>query len=341
MKAIKTGLVKTVVYFAVMMFALIMVFLLSIATGTADMTVKTVLDVLTGNIPEHSKFALIIYKIRLPRVCATILGGSAIAVSGLLLQTFFSNPIVEPYILGITSGSSLFVALILLGGFTLGMAYVTPLVLFIGAFLGAMTVMTVVIFAARRTKSILTLLIIGIMAGYICSSATNILTAFAEKEAIANFSMWTMGSFAGFTMSNIQLLATIVVPFLGMSYLLSKNLNALKLGDRYAISMGVNVRFLRYAIIFISSVLTAAVTAFAGPVSFIGLAVPHICRIIFFTSDTRVLIPASILGGALMLSLCDFIARNVIAPVELPLGAITSIIGAPIVVYLLVSRRSK
>lgn len=321
--------------------ALITVFLLNVGLGSADIEIKTIADIILGKTAGNDTFTLIIKKVRLPRAYATIVGGAAISVSGLLLQTFFMNPIVEPYILGVTSGSSLFIALVFLGGFTMGMPYVTPYMLFAGSFTGAMLVMCFIMFTAKKTKNILTLLIVGMMAGYICSSATSILAAFAEREAIANFSMWTMGSFAGFTMGNVEILFLLVAPFLFLSFLLSKQLNALGMGERYAESMGVNVRRIRYLIILFSSVLTAAVTAFAGPVSFIGLAVPHICRIIFYTSDAKILIPASVLGGGLMLGFCDLVARNIMSPVELPLGAITALIGAPVVVYLLASRSEK
>lgn len=327
--------------FMLMTAALITIFLLNVGLGSADIDIKTITDIILGKTASNDTFTLIIKKVRLPRAYATILGGAAISVSGLLLQTFFMNPVVEPYILGVTSGSSLFIALVFLGGFTMGLPYITPVMLFAGAFAGAMLVMCFIMFAARKTKSILTLLIIGMMAGYVCSAGTSILSAFAEREAIANFSMWTMGSFAGFTIENVKVLFVIVVPFLFFSFLLSKQLNALSMGDRYAESMGVNVKGIRYLIILISSVLTAAVTAFAGPVSFIGLAVPHICRIIFYTSDTKILIPASVVGGGLMLGFCDLVARNIMSPVELPLGAITSVIGAPVVVYLLASRSEK
>lgn len=317
---------------------LLLLFLLNVGIGSADISVKDIFRVLFGDMDASDSKYLIIRKIRLPRALASIAGGGALAVAGFLLQTFFSNPIVEPYVLGISSGSSLFVGLVFLGGFTFGVKQVTPAFLFLGAFTGAMLVMVIVVLAARKVKSIVTLLIIGMMAGYVCSAATSLLTAFAEKEKLKMFTMWTMGSFAGFTWSQIGALYVIVLPMIVLSFCMAKPLNALNMGDRYAESMGIHVKGVRYALIVVSSILTAAVTAFAGPISFIGLAVPHICRILFHTSDSRVMIPATALGGGVMAGICDFTARNIMSPVELPLGAITAVIGAPIVVYLLTRR---
>jgi len=224
---------------------------------------------------------------------------------------------------------------------TCGSGYrITPVFMFIGAFTGAAVIMLIVIFAAVKVKNIITLLIIGLMAGYLCSATVNILSSFAERERIAHYAIWNMGSFAGITWMHLKIMYSIVGPMLVCSFLMAKPLNALSMGDMYAKSMGINVKATRYGLIFLSSILTAAVTAFAGPISFIGLAVPHICRIVFRSSDSRILIPGAILGGALMASLCDFTARNLLSPIELPLGAITAVIGAPILVFLL-TRKEK
>lgn len=329
---------RTLFLFLLLGACLLIIFLLNVGIGSADISLKDIWEIFFGDVNELDTKSLIVRRIRLPRAFASIAGGAALAISGFLLQTFFSNPIVEPYVLGISSGSSLFVGLVFLGGFTFGVSTVTPIFLFIGAFIGAMLVMMIVLFASRKVKSIITLLIIGMMAGYVCSAATSILTAFAEKENVKTFTMWTMGSFSGFTWSQIAILYVIVCPMLFLSFCMAKPLNALTMGDKYAESMGIHVKRVRYALILISSILTAAVTAFAGPISFIGLAVPHICRILFHSSDSRILIPAAALGGGLMAGVCDFVARNILSPVELPLGAITSIIGAPIVVYLLTKK---
>jgi iron complex transport system permease protein len=259
-------------------------------------------------------------------------------VAWLLLQTFFNNPIVEPYVLGISSGSMLFVGITMLAGVRLGVMNMSPGVMAAGAFAGAMLVMCLVMFASRKVRSMITLLIIGLMFGYVSGAGVSILSAFAEKEQIARFHLWSMGSFAGFSPRNVRTLYVVAAPCLAASLLLAKPLNALGLGETYAASMGINVRASRTAIIILSSILTAITVAFAGPVSFIGLAVPHIMRVLFRTSNNRILMPACILGGAIMAGFCDFIARTIISPVELPLGAITAVIGAPIVVALLLGK---
>lgn len=325
-------------FFLALAAGLLLVFLLNVGVGTADISVSDIFQILSGQTDASDTKYLILMRIRFPRALASLACGAALAVAGFLLQTFFSNPIVEPYVLGISSGSSLFVGLVFLGGFTFGARRITPMFLFAGAFTGAMVVMAIVILAARKVRSIITLLIIGMMAGYVCSAATSLLTSFAEKEKIQMFTMWSMGSFSGFTWDQIGVMYAIVAPMIFVSFCLAKPLNALNMGDKYADSMGINVKYVRYALILISSVLTAATTAFAGPISFIGLAVPHICRIIFHTSDSRLLIPAVTLGGGLMAGVCDFAAKNVLAPIDLPLSAITAIIGAPLVVYLLTRR---
>ncbi|MDR0818362.1 MAG: iron ABC transporter permease [Oscillospiraceae bacterium] len=330
----------TAMWFIIFAAGVALIFLFNVGMGSADITVPEILRIVFGGADQSETGYLIIQRIRLPRALAGMCGGAALAIAGFLLQTYFSNPIVEPYVLGISSGSSLFVGLVMLGGITFGFQRITPIFLFIGAFIGAAAIMLIILFAAVRVKNIITLLIVGLMAGYVCGAATSILSTFAEREQLANFTMWSMGSFAGFTWLHLKIMYAIVCPMLLLSFLMAKPLNALNMGDKYAQSMGINVKVARYSLIFISSVLTAAVTAFAGPVSFIGLAVPHICRIIFHTSDSRILIPGAILGGAFMASLCDFAARNILSPADLPLGAVTAVIGAPIVVFLL-TRKEK
>lgn len=327
------------ILFLVGLISLVIVFFLNIMLGSVEITLSEIVRCIVDPASVERSHYSIIANIRLPRTLAALAGGACLATSGILLQVFFSNPIVEPYILGISSGSTLFLGIVILGGYTFGMGTMSSLGLFTGAFIGAMLVMIVVIFASQKVKSITTLLIIGMMMGYVCSAATSVLTVLADHEKIAAFSIWTMGSFSGFTWDHVKILYTISIPFLFLAFLMSKPLNAMLLGEKYAQSMGISIRPFRFLMVLVSSVLTAVVTAFAGSISFVGLAVPHITRSLFKTSDNRIIIPASCILGAVMAGVCDMGARLVLSPTELPLGAMTSIIGAPIVVYLLVHNR--
>lgn len=325
-----------------LLFAVTMtVILLSIMLGSVRIKPWDILRILLGWEMENDMYRSILINIRIPRVLAAISGGICLSISGLLLQIFFHNPIVEPYVLGISSGASLFVGFVVLGGYTFGMTTVTPTLLFIGAFLGAMLVMMAVVIAAKRVKNTSTLLIIGIMAGFICSAITSILISFADKEKIAGFVMWTMGSYSGFSWDKIKLLYLISGPIIIVTFFISKPLNAMLMGENYATTMGLNTKSFRILIIIFASILTAVVTAFAGPISFIGLAVPHMTRLIFRVSDNKILIPGVILLGTLLSSICDLCARMLLSPVELPLSAITSLIGAPIIVYLLTRKKNE
>ena len=335
---VKTKRTRCAALFIVGIVLLVITFILNIGLGSVQIGLDEIIAALSkGDVSKAH--ASIIMNIRLPRTLAAMMSGACLAAAGLLLQIFFSNPIVEPYILGISSGANLFVGIVVLGGFTFGFASVSSTGMFIGSFIGAMVVMTAVIFASQKVRSITTLLIVGLMFGYVCSAATSVLTALADRDKIAHFTMWTMGSFAGFKWADVRLLCIVAVPFLIAAFLMSKPLNAMLLGEGYARSMGVAIKPFRFLMVLVSSVLTAVVTAFAGPVSFIGLAVPHIVRISYKTSDNRVVIPAACIYGGVMAGLCDLIARVILSPAELPVGAVTSIIGAPLVVFLLVRRK--
>ncbi len=333
----RTG--RYILLFMIGLVSMFAVFFLNIILGSVDISFSEIMkSFFHPEMVERSHYSIIM-NIRLPRTMAALAGGACLATSGILLQVFFNNPIVEPYILGISSGSTLFLGIVILGGYTFGMTTITSLGLFVGAFIGAMLVMLLVIFASQKVKSITTLLIIGMMMGYVCSAGTSVLTVLADREKIAAFSIWTMGSFSGFTWSHVKILYIVSLPFLFFAFLMSKPLNAMLLGEKYAQSMGISIRPFRFLMVLVSSVLTAVITAFAGSVSFVGLAVPHIVRSLFKTSDNRIVIPAVCIYGAVMSGLCDMGARLLLSPTELPLGAMTSIIGAPIVIYLLVRTR--
>ncbi|MGO0883670.1 FecCD family ABC transporter permease [Clostridioides difficile] len=340
MDFINKNRMKNTTIFITLILGVILTFFICVAFGSVKIEFKEIIDVVLRGIDstEHYK---IIYNIRIPRVLATMVGGACLAVSGILLQIFFKNPIVEPYILGVSSGATLSVALMILGGYTLGFESINSMSIFIAAFAGALIVMSIVILFASKVKNITTLLVIGIMTGYVCSGITNILQSFAANEKLKEFTMWSMGSFSGFTWEKVKILMIVGILGLLMSIFIIKPLNAFLLGEEYAKSIGVNTKFFRFLVVFISSILAAIVSAFAGPIGFIGLAVPQISKLIFRTSDNRVLIPVVILLGSIVTALCDLVSRVILSPIELPISAITSLLGAPIVIMLLMKRKDR
>ncbi|MDD2212123.1 MAG: iron ABC transporter permease [Desulfitobacteriaceae bacterium] len=336
-----SGCFRSKIPFLLVLFGLLLIlfFILNIMIGSVMIPWKDLCKVLMhqGNDPVYNS---IIWDIRLPRALAAIFGGAALAVSGLLLQVFFRNPIVDPYVLGVSSGATLIVAILMLAGYTFGIMMISPFLLSGAALAGALGVVMLIVAISARVKQLVTLLVIGLMIGYLCSACSNILIAFAEKENLHNFVLWTLGSFSGFSWDEVGILTAAGTVLLGASYLLCKPLNALLLGEDYAQSMGVNIKKLRIFIVLISSALTALITAFAGPVAFIGLAGPHLARLTLGTSENKILIPATILLGAMITTFCDFLARMAFSPIELPISAVTSFIGAPIVIALLMKRRT-
>lgn len=282
----------------------------------------------------------ILSRMRFPRVLAAMGGGAALAVAGLLLQVLFNNPMADPYVLGVSSGARLFVGLVILGGATLGFAHGSPWLLFGAAALGSLLTMLLVLAFAARLRNVTTLLIVGIMIGYLCGALVGVLIVFSDDTEVANFTRWTMGSFGSLGWAQTRVLLLVSLLFTLLACLLSKPLNVMLLGESYARSMGIDVRAVRLAAVLIAGVLTAVVTAFAGLISFVGMSVPHLARLLQRTADNRVLLPTCALLGALLCVICDLIARTVIAPQELALGTVTSFIGVPLVLYLLLRRRT-
>lgn len=329
---------KPVVGFLILGFITAAMVVLNIGIGSVSFKVSQIWQAIL-NPNDASTMTDIIWKIRIPRAIAAVLGGAYLAVSGLLLQVYFRNPIVGPFILGITHGATVMVSFVMLTTLTVGMTVLSPFMTTLAALAGAYGVMSIVVFVAYRVKNGITLLIVGLMMGYLCHAVTSILKALAEKEKIKGFVLWQLGSFSGFKWSEITVLLLFGGMILVLIYLLSKPLNAFLLGENYAASMGVNIRRFRILILLSACALAGMITSAAGPVAFVGLAVPHMSRLIFRTSDNRILIPGACLVGALITSLCDLIARMLLSPVELPLSAITAFFGAPIVIGLLVKRR--
>ena len=311
---------------------------LNMGTGSVSYSPSAILSAIF-NPDTTSTMGAIIWKIRIPRAIAAVLGGAYLAVSGLLLQVYFRNPIVGPFILGISSGATVMVSLVTLTTLTVGMTVLSPFMTTLAAFVGAYGVLLIVVAVASRVKSGITLLIVGLMMGYLCHAVTAVLQALAEKSQIKGFVLWQLGSFSGLKWSEITLLVVLGGLILVGIYCLSKPLNAFLLGETYASSMGVSIRRFRILILLCACALAGMITSVAGPVAFIGLAVPHMARLIFQTSDNRILIPGACLVGAFVTSLCDLIARMVLSPVELPLSAITAFFGAPVVIGLLLKRK--
>ena len=282
----------------------------------------------------------IVWNIRLPRILAALLLGGALALSGFLLQTFFSNPIAGPFILGISSGAKLILSLVMIGFLSRGVT-VGSLGLIAAAFSGAMLSMGFVLAISAKVKRMSLLIIGGVMIGYICSAVTDFVITFADDANIINLHHWSLGSFSGITWGNVGVMAAVILPALVLAFLLSKPIGAYQLGEVYAQNMGVNIRLFRAVLILLSSVLSAAVTAFAGPISFVGVAVPHIVRTVFKTAKPLIMIPACFLGGAVFCLLCDLIARTAFAPTELSISSVTALFGAPVVILVMLKRQKE
>jgi len=331
---------KTVYLFAFLIVLCIALSVINVRMGSVEVTYPELFKMVFGNGDSCGTAYQVIRDIRFPRVVASFLGGAYLAVSGLLLQVFFRNPIVGPFVLGISSGASLVVALVMLTSIQLGLARISPYLSAFAGFWGAYGVLALIVSIATRVKSATTLLIVGLMIGYLCHAATSIIIALAEREEVKGFVLWQMGSFSGMSWTDISILLWEGFVLSIGAYLLSKPLNAFLLGEEYASTMGVNIKLFRIAVLICSCGLAGMVTALAGPIAFIGLAVPHMARLMLSTSDNRILIPAVMLLGAAVSGGCDIIARQLISPVELPLSAITSIFGAPVVIGLLLRRRT-
>lgn len=327
----------------IMACAILPLFAANMLAGAADIPAAEVFNIIIGHGTWHDSWQYIVMQTRLPQAITAMLCGSSLAVSGLLLQTAFRNPLAGPSIFGINSGASLGVALVMLafgGGLTVGSVSLTGfMAVLTAAFAGASVVMAVLLLFATRVKNNVMLLIIGIMTGYIASSAISLLNFFATEEGVHSYMVWGLGNFGGVSMSNIPTFTAVTVIGLACSLMLVKPLNMLLLGEQYAENLGVNTVALRNKLLFVTGLLTASATAFCGPIAFIGLAVPHIARMIINTDDHRQLLPATITAGILVALLCNAIC---LLPGEsgiIPLNAITPIMGAPVIIYVVTRRR--
>lgn len=322
--------------FAVLAAAVILLGWWNLYSGSVPLSWEEFREALTAG--EGGETARrILWDIRLPRLLAAAILGGALAVSGFLLQTFFANPIASPFVLGISSGAELAVSLVTILFLGKGMA-VSSLTMILAAFAGAMGAMGFVLLLAGRVRSMSALVVCGVMMGYLCSAATDFLITFADEADIVNLRSWSMGSFSGMSWDNVKVMAAVTAAALILAVLLSKPMGAYQLGETYAATMGVSVRRFRVELILLSSILSACVAAFAGPVSFVGIAAPHLAKRLFGTARPLVLIPGCFLGGAAVCLACDLTARTLFAPVELSISSVTAVFGAPVVVWMMIKK---
>lgn len=276
--------------------------------------------------------------IRLPRILSAVMLGGALSVSGFLLQTFFANPIAGPFVLGISSGARLVVSLVMILLLGRGIS-ISSGGMILAAFAGAMISMGFILLISGRVKKMSMLVICGVMISYICSAVTDFVITFADDANIVNLHNWSMGSFSGMSWDNVRVMAAVISVSLLLVFWMAKPISAYQLGEVYAQNMGVNILRFRVALILLSSILSASVTAFAGPVSFVGIAVPHIVKRMLGTARPLVVIPGCFMGGAVFCLFCDLIARTVFAPTELSISSVTAVFGAPVVIYMMVKNK--
>ena len=327
------------VAFMALLAALFVITVLNINIGSVPISVGEIIGILLHKQGDPT-LVNIIWKIRLPRILMAALLGGALSLSGFLLQTFFANPIAGPFVLGISSGAKMVVALSMIY-FIGAFGAVSSWTLIIAAFVGSLLSVGFILIMSRRLKGMATLLVAGIMIGYICSAITDFVVTFAEDSDIVNLHGWSLGSFSGMSWDNVTTAAILVGVTTLAVFLLSKPIGAYQLGEAYAQSMGVNIRVFRVALILLSSLLSACVTAFAGPISFVGIAVPYLVKRLLNTSKPIVVIPAVFLGGAVFCMGCDLIARTAFAPTELNISTVTSVFGAPVVIGMMLRRNKE
>ena len=320
-------------------------FLLNLLLGSVSIPFKEVWQILWGNSHGNEIWYNIIWKSRIPQALTALVAGAGLSVSGLQMQTVFRNPLAGPSVLGISSGASMGVAFVVLLSGTLGgvalskIGIMGEIALTLSAIIGSLSVMALIIFVSQKVKGNVTLLIIGVMVGYVANAVIGVLKYFSVEEDIRAYVIWGLGSFARVSGNQMTLFVSIMLVLLPVSFLLVKTLNLLLLGDAYARNLGLNIKRARLQVITCSGVLVAIVTAYCGPIIFLGLAVPHLCRSLFRTSDHRILMPASLLMGGAMALVCNLIARMPGFEGALPVNSVTALVGAPVFISVLFNKR--
>ena len=328
---------RYLITFLILILCVIAFLLLNICIGTVQIPLSELKNaVMNGD----SKLGRIVLDIRAPRSFAAMILGGALALAGYLLQTFFHNPIAGPFVLGISSGAKMVVALVMV--FLMGQSIsVSSGMMILAAFVGAMISMGFVLLMSRRVSRMSMLVVSGVMIGYICSAITELVVTFAEDSDIVNLHNWSRGSFSGITWSNVGVMTVVVLVFTAIIFLMSKPLEAYQLGDSYAQNLGVNIKALRILMVILSSILSACIVAFAGPISFVGIAVPHLVKAMLKSAKPILMIPACFLGGSVFCMFCDLLARMMFAPTELSISTVTAVFGAPVVLWVMVKRNKE
>lgn len=323
--------------FILILILLFALFAANILMGSVKVSLHDAVDIILG----RSNDALntnIIKNIRMPRALSAMILGGGLALSGYLLQSFFSNPIVGPFVLGISSGAKLTVALAMIFLLSRGIN-ISGAGMVLSAFIGAMLAMGFVLIISVRVKNMSILVVCGIMTGYICSAITDLVVTFADDSNIVNLHNWSMGSLSGMNWQDVRIMTVMILTCLIAAFLMSKPIGAYRLGEAYAVNMGVNITLLRVMLIIVSSLLAACVTAFAGPISFVGIAVPHLIGSITKTSKPIIMIPGVFLGGAIVTLFCDAIARTLFAPTEVSISSVTAVLLVPVVIMIMIKRK--
>lgn len=332
-------------YMLFIVLSIFIFFLLNLLLGSVHIPFKDVWHILWGDYDGNVIWQNIVWKSRIPQALTALVAGAGLSVSGLQMQTVFRNPLAGPSVLGISSGASMGVAFVVLLSGTIGgvalskVGVMGEIALTISAIIGSLSIMALIIFVSQKVKGNVTLLIIGVMVGYVANAVIGVLKYFSVEEDIRAYVIWGLGSFARVSGNQMTLFVSIMLVLLPLSFLLVKTLNLLLLGDAYARNLGLNIRRARLQVITCSGVLVAIVTAYCGPIIFLGLAVPHLCRGIFRTSDHRILMPASLLMGGAMALICNLIARMPGFEGALPVNSVTALVGAPVVIFVLFNKR--
>lgn len=336
---------STVILMVMLGISIVGFFILNLLLGSVSIPVDNIIDILLGRDNDNLIWRNIILKSRLPQSLTAMMAGAGLAVSGLLMQTVFRNPLAGPSVLGISSGASLGVACVVLlsgsiGGVALSkLGVIGEVTITLSAIIGSLLIMALIAFVAQKVRGNVTLLIMGVMIGYIANAIIGVLKFFSAEEDIRAYVIWGLGSFSRVSGGQTSVFILLMLVLLPLSFFLIKSLNLLLLGDSYAQNLGLNIKRARLLVIGCSGVLVAVVTAYCGPIVFLGLAVPHICRGLFHTSNHAVILPASLLGGASLALLCNLIARMPGFEGALPVNSVTALVGAPVVMWVLFKRR--